>query len=355
MMTFKQINSFKKVLPAVMVLITRKSRYRPEIKWSILWTHNIFRFYELIFWRREGIRIENSSSVYFENGKKIVQYEFFSFESVCAHIETLIRNFFKIKWLKIEIVEWQLATSFFSTLKLPLISFAIAVDTGNSSVAPVSASPAFFSHTSTGSDLLVAVGSGVSGVSVPTTTSVTYDSTPLTKARADIASGSVSGVTENSIWLLGAASAGVCDVSAFSTGASSVFAGVTSYSGAQSSSVADAVNGTTGTTTGLKSVSVTTVANNCWVVGVGSISGGTLPSFTASNTSRWTVLPNIQFGEDNNAAKTPPGSVSLLGNAGGTSTTSYRWAFTGASFAPIGAFSSVTGPASVTGIQSITF
>lgn len=319
------------ILPNLLVLITRYPRYKPEIIWSKKSiVHNLFRIYESIFWRRIGIRAEMRS--YYDGNK--VYYEIYTFEALLAYCESYFRNLLKFDSLKILNLSYSASPYGY---KIPMVSFVIALDTANTGTTTTT-SPLTWSHTSTGSNLLLAIGSGGSGASAPTTTAVTYNAVSATKAKANTGSGTVSGVSECSVWLLGTASSGANTISVSFTGGGNFVAGAVSYSGAQSGNAADATGGIQGTSAAAQSFSVTTVSDNCWVFSTGVIAGGTNPAFSVPiQTSRWSITlvgVNSQVGEDTNGPKTPAGAVSNGWTTGGTTSSSYRWAISGASFAP---------------------
>lgn len=84
-----------------------------------------------------------------------------------------------------------------------------------------------------------------------------------------------------------------------------------SYSGIGTGSVIDASNVATSASTTSLGVTVTTVADNCWVMGFWRNGvGGTTPG--AGTTQRGGAGNNLTW-MDNNAAKTPPGAVTITG------------------------------------------
>lgn len=317
-----------------------KRRYKPEIEWSNnSWTHNIFRVYEIIFWRKIGIRPE--SSVRLEKDYKdneYENYELYTFEAYCAYFETWLRNLFNRRWSVIKLHGFQLATNPYSSigLKLPMANFAIALDVATSSTAGT-ASPKTWSHTVTGSSPLIAICVGaISGASPPASTAASYSAAAATKAQSNQKTGS-SFNEESSIWFKGSAATGANTVSvSWTFTINQGIAGVSiSYSGAQSGDAADAVNGLTGTATGAQSFNVTTVADNCWVVAIGVMAANISSTLTATQTTRGSVAPVancLMRAEDTNAAKTPAGVQAMGFTVGGTAVDS--WAMSGASFAP---------------------
>ena len=140
---------------------------------------------------------------------------------------------------------------------------AIALDVASNSGAQT-ASPFSWSHTVTGANLLMVVMVDLTNSSSlqPTTTGVTCNGVAMVKARGDQGSNGVNFV-ESSIWFLFAPTTGTIQVTA--SNVTNAFATAVSYTGAQQSNTPDAVNGGAGTTN-TANTTVTTVANNCWVV-----------------------------------------------------------------------------------------
>lgn len=68
-----------------------------DFNWSILWSYNLFRVWEIVFGKRLGVRFESRATVVKENGKVVIVYEFGTIESIVTHGETMIREFFRNK------------------------------------------------------------------------------------------------------------------------------------------------------------------------------------------------------------------------------------------------------------------
>lgn len=208
-------------------------------------------------------------------------------------------------------------------------------------------SPITWNHTVTGANPLLVVGVVLTATtSAPTATGVTYNGVAMTLARADTHN-TASSIIESSVWLLGNPPTGTNQVSvSFSNGTLPHGAGVSaSYTGAQSSSVADAVGGANGTVSGDQTFTVTTIADLCWVFAVGINAATTSPTLVADQTSRGTVnlaatISAILRGADTNTAKTPAGIQTMGFTVGGTGLAD--WAFTGASFAQFTSIPSFT-------------
>jgi hypothetical protein len=111
------------------------------------------------------------------------------------------------------------------------------------------------------------------------------------------------------LWGLASPSAGVTNIVASSS--ESNFIGFTAgyYTGAQSASAADSSNSGTNSASPI-TVSTTTVADNCWLVGAASGVSDGAPSSWTTGTSRDTGAGSHGTA-DSNAAQTPAGSHSL--------------------------------------------
>lgn len=194
-------------------------------------------------------------------------------------------------------------------------------------------SPFTWSHTvAVGDNRMLVVGVIVSNNEFPTVqptvTAVTYNGVSMTRARCD------QRVTtfdkyESSVWLLHAPATGENTVSVTCSNLSHGVGFAANYSGVNQSSTADAVGGTSGRGSGMKTASVTTVEDNCWVVAalLASPSYGT-PTHTTRQISTSGV---IGFVEDTNAAITPAGTVAIGANL---SSAVNDYAISACSFAP---------------------
>lgn len=335
----------RKILPFVLATLTNHPRYLPEIVWSDKsWTHNVFRVYELIFFRRVGIRKE---ATYSNDG----YVKIYTFEALCAYMETQVRSFklpkFKMVW--VPVLQPVYAGFGMEISSGPRYVLAIARDVTASQATNQSTFPYTYSHTVTGSSPLIIVAPAFSGNSVTdaTCTAVSYNSVAATQATQNTFDTGSSNVVGGSLWIKGSCSTGANNVSV-SGGTAFISAskcGSTSYSGCQSSSVADAANNTTGNTSGAKTVSVTVVGTGCWIYNM------------ASNAAAGVTLTATQSQRFNNAASSPAnggedtnGTVSAGANSTGWTVggTGLIWVICAASFAP-----DVSPPATVQPLQSL--
>lgn len=136
-----------------MVVLTGANRDKVEIEWSNKsWTHNVFRAYEFIFWRRSGIRVESSVVPFFDKEGALLYEEIrcHTFEAVCANIETMVRERIpRLKIVKVAIPVLAFNNNF-KSLGTPYL-FAIALDATATGVTDNTSNPSSWSHTCTGS------------------------------------------------------------------------------------------------------------------------------------------------------------------------------------------------------------
>lgn len=265
--------------------ITGEKRYMPEIEFEPnLYTHNIFRTLEAVFGRKWGIRCENRTAAWYtEDGKLVVQREFYTVESVLVFAECKVREFFAAlspaNWLAPEFTYIQrpafaVVVLVFLGLEVklngggmlaPMFAGAIAFDAVTNSSAN-QATGVTISHTSSGSDRL-GVGIMLFGGGSP---SSSFSSRAATWGGSSMTS-RVSGVHTNrgiDIFTRTAQSTGAQNVVyTWSGGGTEDVFVQQSYTGVDQTTPTNGVNetGVTGGTT--ISVSVTTTVANSVLVG----------------------------------------------------------------------------------------
>lgn len=211
----------------------------------------------------------------------------------------------------------------------------IAFDATANAQSAANASSLTFSHTVSGANRLLHVGvsyargSG-SGITV---SGVTYAAVAMTSIRSDCNTG---GATEpcTAIFYLIAPATGannvVITMSAAVGSGRTIVGGAISLTGAHQTSPLDAHNGNNSFDVGI-SVSVTTVADNCWVVD--TVAGLAAVTVGAGQTQRWNVTDatNQPAGSagSTEGPKTPAGAVTM--SWGGSDT---RHAISAASYQP---------------------
>lgn len=89
-----------------------------------------------------------------------------------------------------------------------------------------------------------------------------------------------------------------------------------SYTGVNQADAPDASTKNTGTGVTTLTTTLTTVADNCWLVMSSSNKGDADATAGTDTTERDGDAPRVEHGVfDSNAAKTPPGSFSLIANS----------------------------------------
>ena len=221
---------------------------------------------------------------------------------------------------------------------------AIALDTATDSGASqyTGASPLTFSHTCTGTNLILFVCVRSGSGSAPS--AVTYNGVSLTQinSRTD-------GSTD-SLWYLINPATGSNTVS-ISFSATNIIACAVSYTGVNQSGQPDASATNVKNNSSTWDGTVTTIADNCWTIAVAHANQGGTLSAGANTTKRTTITTNFIVG-DSNSAKTPAGSVTLnfSTNAGAGD----NWAGCIASFSPVSPSIDISIFESVTVSEAVT-
>lgn len=258
-------------LAEVLALATGVKRYRPEIEWSgRSWTHNVFRVYELLFWRRRGVRPEVMSDL------ATGQQWGISFEGKCAVFESKLRSILReLASIRLAVHEARIAGTPFA---IPHYSFAITPD-ATSDGGAAAASPDLFNHTNTGSDLCLVITALSAGVFTDNSNAVTYNSVAATKRSTQNDTGSTIGAGL-AIWTLQNPATGSNQVSV-GVSSGNVAGRAVSFSGA-TGGYHTQNSGKTNSVTSI-SPSITTTDNNCYLVGVMS-DGGSNPTIGSGYT-----------------------------------------------------------------------
>lgn len=317
--TIKQVNSWRKVLPMLMVLIRRRNRYLPDFTWTVgSWVANFFRFYELVFWRDFDIRREAFASSHLdEQGRTITTYQYCSLEAMLCHIEQVLRQAFKFKF-RLPVKIWIPLLSNPMGLPMPAspFLFAIAYDNSGSGLDDSgTASSVTAAFTASGSNsLILTYGILVTnGSNTITINSFTWNGNTMTAqysnyflavglqrslAYYSYLNGTADGLSHNIVM----------------TASANVRIGyvVASYSGVSQTAFPDAKNKTdssAGSATSA-SVAVTTTVNNCWLTS--GIYSDATPSASTNTTLRTngSSPPTGRAMGDSNGPQSPAGSYS---------------------------------------------
>jgi len=211
------------------------------------------------------------------------------------------------------------------------IAFDAATDGG------AGGSPLTFSHTCSGENriLFVACVDDTGGSSL--ITGITYAGVAMTKI-AGVQTPTDRWVT---LWYLIAPATGANNVVITLSGGM-VYAAAASYTGAKQSGVPDAYTSNTASNAPSITCTLTTIADNCWLVGSFKMVYGTTPSSGANTYQRLTADYNRGL-LDSNGAQTPAGSKSMS-----LSKNNQWWGMVMASFAPY----VVSGPANLKSLNT---
>lgn len=348
-MSFKEKIQF--ILPQLLTKITGRARAKVEnIEFSSnSFTYNLFRLWEMIFWRKLGssndkgdtIRAEAASDMTkLEDGTIIVTHHFFTKESLVVHIEGMVREFFK-KW-KIEYKFVEVPQLSFAGINQnmfghqnfpPVFSLAIAFDSAGGYFDNSGSISSFtLSHTVTGSNPILVVFPDMDEGAGQTPTGVTYNSASLTQAGTRQAQGNDAGYC----YIKQGPSTGTNNVVVTSSG--NITSGshqmrfpALSYSGTAQTGQPDSVGQSSFTSSTSHSQTTTVVAANCWLVGYtrndtevcavgsgttsratastgrGSDSNGTVA--TGSRSLNWTTVSSVK-GEGHVVSIAPPAVAS---------------------------------------------
>jgi len=308
--------------------ITGVPRHRPTSRpaSSGAIVHRLFRMWESVAGRRCGdngsgdtVRIESAAHIDEETGETVIQ--FFTVESVLAHVEGTVRNFIRGKIPRVSSVSVPMLSTPGFNLPLPAAGylFAISAPTNNQAnlTGFATANPPVVSMTPSGSDtvmmfyaLTYSNGSGSTGL----TTGASFNSQAATICGTELVINNAGGLGAMSMWYKLSPSATTANATmtiSNSQGGGTlccvVYSGVNqsmTYSGTPT----DAYNSVSATGTN-GSVSVTTVLNNSYVTGFQQ-NNGVMIGAGSGATARITDGGGTRV-LDSGSAITPAGPFSL--------------------------------------------
>ncbi len=185
-----------------------------------------------------------------------------------------------------------------------------------------------FSHTCSGSNRILWVGIRVgSAYTEDWMDSVTYNGVAMTQAEKCLADNDTSGQALY-LYYLSNPPSGTHDIEITITEATSITAGSSSYVGAASTGQPDSHNLITSSPIATIELDLTTVADNCWTIGMVDNSGSII---TSTSPSTVVDLGNGTKLLDSDGPISPAGSTSLSASVSGDT----AWTLIGASFKPL--------------------
>jgi hypothetical protein len=213
------------------------------------------------------------------------------------------------------------------------VAVGIAFDAASNSGYQTAQSTYSWNHTVTGSNTYLTVGIGMLSVAGSSVSSVTFNGVTMAFLGAKA---SVSGAVRAELWGLVAPTTGTHSISVTLTTSLDSAGGAVSYTGVNQVISTEALNSASATNVGAAdaTVSITTIANNDWVVDIAA-SDDTTITIGAGNTSRSNVTGTLGSGAmgDTNGAITPAGAQAMSWtNVGALAT----WSIVGVALRPIG-------------------
>ena len=199
-----------------------------------------------------------------------------------------------------------------------------------------------WNHTCTGSNLVLVVLTAAQTATDANRPidSVTYNGDALTKIREDDNAGD--NITTGIWYLLNPDTGGAYEILVTAHGLETGLTAMAySLTGVAQSGQPDAQNGTTGSNAASVSTTVTTVADNSWVLGICVMIGvvGTITDASSQSNTQTSLnfeMSTADAGTGTLGPKTPAGDVAVSWDDGGA-TGSPDWAISAASFSPFGA------------------
>lgn len=308
----------EKILPYILATLTQHNRQKVvvgvDFQWSKdSWVHNLFRLYELVFWRREGLRREMSTSF---DGINVIHH-FYTWEAAIAHGEGLVREF--LRTFKVPALVWVAVPQFvpvgagaaaFSPFPYVLAIARDATGGTNRDSNGAATTTLTFSQTVTGSNLIF-IG-GFSHQVNEALTSMKWNTSETFVSAVDVFNtGSLFRV--QLLYLINPTTGTHNVVTIWPTSTTQIWVNGMSYSGANQSGQPDstASNFNTSNQTSI-TTTTTVVASNCWLVGYGhsqqtSMSAGAGTSINVVNS----IINGTMLGVDSNGT-VGTGSQSLI-------------------------------------------
>lgn len=310
-------NFLRRIPPTILAFFTKTDRYFPEIEWaSDNWTHNAICLFELVFGSREDIHGPQTTSWKAMRGGRVVAEGVIahSFAGACVVFESYVRAYLK-SW---KFVPFRVYVPMMNTVggfPVPaspwLFAIAVGSPTHTEDYSGSAGTTLDCVSTAAGSNRFAWAGFFYQNASTTTVSAMTYDGVAMVATADTPQSIPANGNNSKAVFLYGLASPSTTTNAVVSvTWAASLSASyiaVTTYTGAQSSSTADAHTSASGTAGGF-TMTLTTVADNAWIFGFfrAEIGG------TAAGTNTTMRYNNGDGGSgDTNAAQTPAGSHSV--------------------------------------------
>ena len=289
--------------PQLMVLLTKKDRYLPDIEFKKeAWVYNCFRLYEKIFWRRYGIRFEQSVST--DETGRVTRF-FGTWEAVFHQLEQSIRKGLELKWVPFKIYIPQMASAQGLNFSSPYL-FAIGFDIGNAANSAGDTGTATFNLAASGANNKAIMFPQWEVASSFGSLTINSSSTGVTQYGSELSDAATNQEVR-------------CyykDDPPTSSVAYTITAGVFSaritaaiYSGAATGTLDSSASGTAAAAT--ITMTTTVVASNCWLTGLGTGLGSNNLTAGSGTTLRNSSQTTFYYSADSNGT-VGTGSQSLI-------------------------------------------
>ncbi len=293
--------------PRIMFFLTRKDRYSPNFVFeenSLF--YNVFRLYELVFWRKSGIRAEVSMT---RTKEGYVYYAFHTWEAALVNIEGWVRNWFKnFKLAPFRVYIPQIATPQSAVFTSPYL-FAIAFDTSGNNYQNATTT-ASVSLSTSGSNRFAAIFTLTGGGN-------RFSSLTVGGVAATAVVDAFNPFGTNFLYgryFVAPPTASTAYTLTTTNNADDQEIGVLTYSGCAQSGQVDSSN--TGTGSPNLMLSTTVVASNCWLVSCARNSAGAASASTGTTLRQ--AGTSLATGDSNGTV--PTGAQPLAWTAGGGTT-----------------------------------
>lgn len=301
-------------LPYILAFITGQERQKVkagvDFKWNNQIIHNLFRVYELIFWRKYGVRCE--ASVDSRGNRK-----FYTIESRLAHYETVVKTFFKAiiaQFITNKQSEWFPQTPVYMWQR-GAIAFGAVAEVAYA----VTATQTTASITVSGSDTLgfgcfhdQALGS--------TITTATWNGSNMTSIKTIAENG---GMGNDYLYGIVAPTTGTVSATRGTNSNSFEVSGLY-YTGCNQSTTLDATNSSNGTGGATVTTTITPVGSNCWAFSMFHNDSG-LVSLNSGGTLRGAIQATVSGQADSNATVTAGSPYSIVWNSFNNPGVNWSW------------------------------
>lgn len=297
------------ILPNLLATFTG-TRIKTDIQWyGDSYLGNLFRLWELVAWRKAGIRPEGSSG---HNADGTTWHVSYTWENLIVRKEHEVKQYLK-SWIKtlasVRVTIPQIAMP--NGIRVPASPYLFAI--AFNQATGFTAYSDTLAHTVSGSNCFLYTLDVGDGGALPSSWTCAWNGTAMT-AQTSLDSDAAGADRWSRVFLLGAAATGSFNIVA--AGSTFNMLGATSYSGAQSSSIMDSgAVALSSTGAGTATATTTVVGATCWLVAFCNYVNNATP-VSSGGVSRGSIKDN-EVNADSNAS-VAAGARSIVFNKFGT-------------------------------------